>query len=222
MPILPLSAYSLSFPNPLNATPEGLVAYGGDLNPNRILKAYMSGIFPWYNEDDPILWWSPNPRCILKPDDFKCSKSLQKRIASKQYEVKFNENFTQTMRECALKKREGQEGTWIHHEMIEAYTQLHEMGFAHSFESYENGELVGGGYGLSIGNIFCGESMFSHKSDASKVALYHLVQHLKNRGFALIDCQIPTPHLLSLGATEIKREAFLQIVKTALETPKEF
>jgi leucyl/phenylalanyl-tRNA--protein transferase len=220
--IVPLSIYSHTFPNPLYANDEGLLAYGGDLNPNRILKAYMSGIFPWYNKEDPILWWSPNPRFVLFLEDFKVSKSLKKRISSNTYEVKFNHNFRQTMIECSKIPRTGQDGTWIHNDVIEAYTQLHEMGFAHSFETYYKGELVGGGYGLSIGNMFCGESMFAKKSDASKVALYFLVQRLQENGFKLIDCQIPTPHLESLGAKEINRKEFLDLVKKALENPKEF
>lgn len=222
MNILPLSKYSLTFPDPLYAEDEGLLAYGGDLNPNRIIKAYMSGIFPWYNQHDPILWWSPNPRFVLELDEFKVSKSLKKRINNNTYEVFFDKNFQQTMIECSKIPREGQKGTWILPEIIEAYTQLHEMGYAHSFESYYEGELVGGGYGIVMGNMFCGESMFAKKSDASKVAMYYLVEHLKKQGFALIDCQIPTPHLASLGAKKISREKFLALVKKALENPKEF
>lgn len=222
MHILPLSQYSLTFPNPLDACDEGLLAYGGDLNPNRIMKAYMSGIFPWYNQHDPILWWSPNPRFILELDEFKVSKSLKKRIESKQFDVHFDKNFEQTMLECSKIPRPGQEGTWILPEIIEAYSQLHQMGHAHSFESYCDGELVGGGYGIVVGNIFCGESMFAKQSDASKVALYHLVEHLKKQDFAFIDCQIPTPHLSSLGAKKISREKFLFFIKKALENPREF
>lgn len=222
MNILPLSVYSHSFPNPLYANDEGLLAYGGDLDPNRIMKAYMNGIFPWYNKEDPILWWSPNPRFVLFLEEFKLSKSLQKRIQSNIYEVKFNHNFKQTMIECSKIPRAGQNGTWIHEDVIEAYCKLYEMGHAHSFEAYFQGELVGGGYGLSVGNIFCGESMFALKTDASKVALFFLVQHLKKQGFTLIDCQIPTPHLSSLGAKQITREEFLNIMARALENPREF
>lgn len=222
MNILPLSSYSHTFPNPLNASDEGLLAYGGDLDPNRIMKAYMNGIFPWYNKEDPILWWSPNPRFVLFLDEFKVSKSLRKRIESQIYEVKFNHNFRQTIIECSKIPRAGQNGTWIHEDVIEAYTTLHQMGYAHSFESYCNKELVGGGYGLSIGNMFCGESMFALKSDASKVALYYLVQRLKENGFKFIDCQIPTPHLGSLGAKKIDRKEFLALVANALENPKDF
>ncbi|WP_419769179.1 MAG: leucyl/phenylalanyl-tRNA--protein transferase [Candidatus Marinarcus sp.] len=222
MHILPLDKYSFSFPNPLYADDEGLLAYGGDLNPQRVLKAYMSGIFPWYNQHDPILWWSPNPRFILPLDEFKVSKSLQKRVNSSLYEVKFDTNFRQTMIECSNIPRQGQTGTWILPEIIDAYSTLHEMGFAHSFEAYFDGELVGGGYGIALGDIFCGESMFAKKSDASKVALYSLVQRLKKHGFKLIDCQIPTPHLESLGAKRVSRATFLEQVKASLENPKEF
>ena len=222
MHVLPLDKHSLSFPNPLYANDEGLLAYGGDLNPQRIIKAYMHGIFPWYNKHDPILWWSPNPRFVLYLDDFKVSKSLQKLISHETYEIKFDTNFKNTMIECAKIPREGQHGTWILPEIIDAYTILHEMGFAHSFEAYYQGELVGGGYGIAMGNIFCGESMFAKRSDASKVALYFLVQRLKQNGFKLIDCQIPTPHLKSLGAQEISREYFLDLVSKALENPREF
>ena len=149
--------------------------------------AYTIGIFPWYNEDDPILWWSPNPRYIIELDEFKVSKSLKKTINSNKFEIKFDTNFEEVMVECK-KVRENKEGTWIHQEVIDSYTKIHEMGFAHSFEAYCDGELVGGGYGINIGNIFCGESMFAKQSDASKVALYYLVQRLKEKGFKFIDC----------------------------------
>lgn len=220
--IFPLDKHSYTFPNPNHAGPEGIVAYGGDLNPNRIIKAYMNGIFPWYNEGDPILWWSPNPRLVLELDELKVSKSLQKTIDKQVYEVCFDKNFEAVMLECAKIPREGQNGTWILPEIIEAFIELHEMGFAHSFESYYEGELVGGGYGLVIGDIFCGESMFCKKSDASKVAFCHLVEHLKENEFTLIDCQIPTEHLKSLGAKEILREEFLIKIARALHNPKPF
>lgn len=218
----PKNTKSYVFPNPLNSDNEGLLAYGGDLNPNRILSAYMKGIFPWYNSDEPILWWSPNPRFILKLDEFKISKSLKKTINKNIFEIRFDTNFKQVMTECAKIKRKEQCGTWIQTEIIEAYTQIYKMGFAHSFEAYYKNELVGGGYGLCIGDIFCGESMFSKKTDASKVALYFLVQRLKKQKFSLIDCQIPSLHLASLGAKEIKREVFLDILKKSLDNLKEF
>lgn len=221
MNIFPLEKYSHTFPNPLYADDQGLLAFGGDLNPNRIMGAYAKGIFPWYNEGDPILWWSPNPRLILKLDELKVSKSLKKTISKNVFEIKFDTNFKQTMIECK-KIREDEEGTWIQDELIEAFCEIHESGFAHSFEAYYNGELVGGGYGINIGNIFCGESMFAKKTDASKVALYYLVQRLKEKGFSFIDCQIPSNHLISLGAKTIPRDEFLQLVKNSLENPKEF
>lgn len=219
--IFPLEKHSFTFPNPLYANDEGLIAYGGDLNPNRIMVAYTNGIFPWYNEDDPILWWCPNPRYVLKPDEFKVSKSLRKTINSNKFEIKFDTSFVQVMVECR-KIRKNKEGTWIHKEIIDAYSKIFEMGFAHSFEAYLDGELVGGGYGISIGDIFCGESMFTKESDASKVALYHLVQRLKDKGYRYIDCQVPSEHLKSLGAKPMPREEFLQDVKSSLENLRGF
>lgn len=222
MNIFPLDKFSYIFPDPSYACDEGILAYGGDLNPNRIIKAYMNGIFPWYAKDDPILWWSPNPRMILSLDEFKCSKSLFKTLQKKHLTVKFNQQFRNVITLCSKVPRVGQQGTWILPEMIEAYCTLHEMGFAHSFETYEGDVLVGGGYGVAMGNVFSGESMFSLKSNASKVALYHLVEHLKKQDFTCIDCQVPTPHLKSLGAREITREDFLELIKSALEKPREF
>lgn len=215
MNIFPLNKYSHIFPDPKFACDEGILAYGGDLDPNRIITAYRNGIFPWYNENDPILWWSPNPRLILELNEFKVSKSLQKSINKNIFEVKFDTNFTQVMIECQKIKRNKQNKTWINNEVIKAYTKIHKMGFAHSFEAYLDGELVGGGYGIVIGDIFCGESMFSKVNDSSKVALYHLVQRLKKKNFRLIDCQIPTTHLKSLGAKTINRENFLNIIHSA-------
>lgn len=222
MNIPPLSNYSFNFPDPRNASNEGLLAYGFDLHPNRVLAAYRQGIFPWFNENDPVLWWSPNPRLILELEQFKVSKSLKKEIAKNLFEIKFDTNFKQVMMECSKIYRKDQKGSWINSKMIETYCELFDMGHAHSFEAYFDGILVGGGYGVCLGNIFCGESMFAKKSNASKVALYFLVQHLKKQGFSLIDCQIPTPHLKSLGAKEISRDKFLQLVQISLENPKDF
>lgn len=222
MDIFPLDKYAYIFPDPLHTSKQGVLAYGGDLNPNRIIKAYMNGIFPWYNEGDPILWWSPNPRCVLYPNDLKVSRSFQKTINKNLYEIKFDTNFQAVMKECSSAKRDGQKGTWILPEIIEAYVKLFELGFAHSFEAYYDGELVGGGYGVVIGDVFCGESMFAKKSDASKVAFYYLIEKLKQNNFSLIDCQIPTPHLESLGAKTILREDFLKLIKKALENPRNF
>jgi len=220
--IYPLDKNSYIFPNPHFASDEGLLAYGGDLTPSRIMTAYSKGIFPWYNEDDPILWWSPNPRLVLELNEFKVSKSLQKIINKEVFEIKFDENFKQIMMECKNINRDNQNKTWIQDELIEAYTNIHDMGFAHSFEAYFNGELVGGGYGINIGNVFCGESMFAKKSNASKVALYFLVQRLKEKGFRLIDCQIPSPHLQSLGAKVMPRNEFLELIKNSVDNYKEF
>lgn len=219
--IYPLDKYSFNFPDPLYCNDEGLIAYGGDLNPNRIITAYTKGIFPWYNQNDPILWWSPNPRMVLDLDELKVSKSLAKTISKNIYEIRFDYNFEQTIIECA-NARKHKEGTWILDEVIEAYIKLHDMNFAHSFEAYLDGELVGGGYGINIGNIFCGESMFAKKSDASKVALYYLVQRLRNSGFKLIDCQVPSLHLESLGAKNISRKEFLSLVENSICNPKVF
>jgi leucyl/phenylalanyl-tRNA--protein transferase len=220
--ISPLTDDIYTFPNPRLACNEGILAYGGDLSAKRLISAYANGIFPWYNEDEPILWWSPNPRLIMELDEFKVSKSLAKTIKKEKFEVKFDENFTQVMIECKNIFRPTQDGTWLQDELIQAYTHLHEIGYAHSFESYYEGELVGGGYGLVIGDMFCGESMFAKKSDASKVALYHLVQRLKQKGFSLLDCQTPTEHLQSLGAKCISRDEFLDKLAKSIENFPKF
>ena len=202
-----IDRYKLIFPHPNEADENGIVAWGGDLNPARIIQAYQSGIFPWYSKDEPILWWSPNPRLIMELDDFKISKSLKKSL--KKFSYKFNTNFSIVMQNCASKQRKGQNGTWIQKDVIQAYEALHSMGVAHSIESYLDGELVGGLYGLSIGKVFCGESMFANESDASKSAYAVLIKHLKKWGYDFVDCQVPTNHLKSLGAKEVSREYFL-------------
>jgi len=225
MNILPqLSKYSNTFPPAQNATEEGIVALGGDLNPNRVMTAYRNGIFPWYNEEDgdPILWWSPNPRFILDLNELHIPKSLKKIIKKNLFEIKYNTQFTQVMIECANSYRPDQEGTWIGPEMIEAYSQIHSQGFAHSFEAYYDGDLVGGGYGVSLGDIFCGESMFAKKSDASKVAFIALAQKLKHNGFRYIDSQINTDHLKRFGAKDITRDEYLKLVKKSLVNFKDF
>jgi len=203
-----LNKYTLTFPDPNDANEEGIVAWGGDLNPSRLIRAYQNGIFPWYSSQDPILWWSTNPRLIMELDDFKLHKSLKKSL--KKFTYKFDTNFLTVMQNCATIQRDGQDGTWINNELIEAFNTLHGMGTAHSIESYDNNELVGGLYGITIGKVFCGESMFAYKSDASKAAYYILVQHLKKWGYEFIDCQVPTQHLKSLGAKEVQREEYLQ------------
>jgi leucyl/phenylalanyl-tRNA--protein transferase len=213
-----LNKYSLSFPNPRDANEEGIVAWGGDLNPSRLIRAYQNGIFPWYSNQDPILWWSTDPRLIMELDEFKLRKSLKKNL--KRFEYKFNTNFNAVMHNCATTVRNHQEGSWINEELIEAFNTLHGMGIAHSVESYQNGKLVGGLYGLTIGKVFCGESMFTHVSDASKAAYYVLVQHLKQWGYDFIDCQVPTEHLKSLGAKEITRDEFLnRLEEVRMEKP---
>ena len=206
-----IESYRLSFPDPSTATEEGILAYGGDLNPSRLMLAYRSGIFPWYSKGDPILWWSPDPRLILNLDDFKLRRSLKKRL--KQFEYRFDTAFTEVMRSCSMIKRPGQEGSWILDEVIEAYEELYGMGYAHSVEAYQDGKLVGGLYGVAVGKVFCGESMFAKVNDASKAAFAVLIAHLKAWGFDFIDCQIPTEHLKSLGAVEVSRDEFLTRLK---------
>lgn len=197
------------FPSAELAEKDGLLAIGGDLSPLRLLNAYANGIFPWFDEDQPILWWSLDPRLIIRPGGMKVSKSLRHTINSRKFEVKIDNNFRSVMKHCAEMPREGQDGTWILDEMVEAYCRLHELGFAHSFETYLDGKLVGGLYGVSIGKAFFGESMFHSVSDASKVAFYHLHQFLQSHDFKLIDCQQETDHLKSLGAYTIPRHDFL-------------
>lgn len=189
--------------------PNGLLAAGGDLSPQRLLEAYSKGIFPWFNEDEPILWWSPDPRMVLFPSELKISRSLRKTLNKDHYEIRTDSSFSQVMHACAA-PRKGQAGTWIHPEMIAAYTALHEMGLAHSVETWMDGVLVGGLYGVSLGKVFFGESMFSRVPDASKIAFVHLVKQLRHRGVGLIDCQVRTGHLASLGAREISRLEFSQ------------
>ncbi|WP_345993548.1 leucyl/phenylalanyl-tRNA--protein transferase [Sulfurimonas sp. HSL-1716] len=208
---IPKLTHRLSFPDPETACEEGIVAYGGDLSPSRLMLAYQSGIFPWYAEGDPILWWSPDPRLILELSDFKLRRSLKKRM--KHFTYRFDTAFAEVIKECSKIPRKGQNGTWIRPEIIEAYTVLHGMGKAHSVEAYLDGELVGGAYGVVVGGVFCGESMFAKVDDASKAAFAVLVEHLKKWGYSFIDCQVPTPHLLSLGAKEVAREYFLTRLK---------
>lgn len=206
--MIPQIRYELVFPDAESATEDGIVAYGGDLSPSRLLLAYRSGIFPWYSKHDPILWWSPDPRLILELDDFKLRRSLKKKL--KNFEYRFDTAFDDVIRECATIHRPGQHGSWILDEVVEAYSVLHGMGHAHSVEAYEDGKLVGGLYGVAVGKVFCGESMFSKVSDASKAAFAVLIAHLKVWGFEFIDAQVPTEHLKSLGAVEVSREHFLK------------
>ena len=189
--------------------PNGLLCAGGDLSAQRLLLAYRQGIFPWYSVGEPILWWSPDPRMVLVPSEFKISRSLQRTLRAGTYQIQLDSNFPAVMRFCAQTPRNGQVGTWITAEIQEAYGKLHKLGFAHSVETWMNGKLVGGLYGLAIGKMFYGESMFSHATDTSKLALAHLTRFLIEQGFGLIDCQMNTPHLASLGAREIPRSEFI-------------
>ena len=211
-----LSKYSYAFPNPRDASAQGLLAWGGDLKKDRVLFAYMNGIFPWYNADDPILWWSPDPRLVLFTKDLKISKSLKKSM--KKYEVRYDTDFNQVINLCQKVRLETGEGSWISDDIIKLFNTLHDEGFAHSVETYFEDELVGGLYGLSLGGMFCGESMFSTKSDASKTALVALCSKIDEIGGDFIDCQIPTNHLKSMGAKEMKRDQFLDMVEKSLET----
>ena len=189
------------------AEPNGLLAAGGDLSPERLLAAYRLGIFPWYAAGEPILWWSPEPRMVLVPSEFALSRSLAKTLRNRRYEVRADSAFTQVVSACAAPRRDA-DGTWISAEMQAAYLHLHQLGHAHSIETWVDGRLAGGLYGVAIGGVFYGESMFAAVTDASKIALAHLCRHLERHDFGLLDCQMHTPHLASLGAREIPRREF--------------
>jgi len=191
--------------------PDGLLAVGGDLSTERLLAAYSKGIFPWYSEGQPILWWSPNPRAILYLDELKISKSLKKSLKKSDYRVTFDTAFEQVIKACAVSRRDGF-GTWIVDDMERAYIALHHAGFAHSVEVWHSNELIGGLYGVSLGKAFFGESMFSRQSDASKIALVYLVMHLRKWDFGFIDCQVYSEHLGTLGARQIERQAFMDLL----------
>lgn len=201
------------FPDPALALeePDGLLAVGGNLHPQRLLLAYSKGIFPWYNHDQPILWWSPNPRAVLYPHKLKVSRSLRKQINKACFVITADKAFHQVIRMCAEPRAKQQE-TWITQEMEQAYLHLHQLGFAHSIECWQEQDLVGGLYGIAIGKVFFGESMFSRTGNASKVAFYYLIEQLKRWQFQLVDCQVASEHLSSLGAENIRREQFLQIL----------
>lgn len=189
--------------------PNGLLAASYELTPDQVVMAYRQGIFPWFNPGEPVLWWSPDPRMVLRPDHIRISRSLKKRIRHKDYEVRLNSAFGQVMRACA-EPRPGQAGTWIGKAMLQVYTDLHRQGHAHSVEIWMNDGLVGGLYGLTIGRVFYGESMFSRQTDASKLALAHLCLTLQRCGYEMIDCQMETQHLASMGASPISRDAFVE------------
>lgn len=203
----------LFFPPVSHASSEGILAIGGDLSPERLQLAYQSGIFPWFNEDEPIIWWSPDPRMVLFMNDLIVSKSMRNILNRNIFKVTFNQNFRDVISNCQQVKRDGQTGTWITNEMIEAYCKLNELGIAKSVEVWQNDQLVGGLYGIDLGHVFCGESMFSLVSNASKVAFVTLVNQLKSDNYELLDCQVYNEHLESLGCTEIERKKFISILK---------
>jgi leucyl/phenylalanyl-tRNA--protein transferase len=215
MPVFQLSD-DLVFPSPDLADDNGLLAVGGDLSKARLLLAYSKGIFPWYSEGDPILWWSPDPRMILVPAKFKCSRSLKQKIKKGGYHVTMDSAFESVIMHCASVHNKSDGATWITDEMMEAYIQLHKSGVAHSVETWFDDKLVGGLYGVSLGSAFFGESMFAEKSDASKVAFVFLIQQLQKWEFTLIDCQITTAHLKTFGAHEVSRHKFMTLLESAL------
>jgi len=198
------------FPDPTSAQPDGLLGVGGDLHPRRLMLAYNNGIFPWYNEGQPILWFSPDPRFVIFPDALVINRSLRKVVRKRKFEIRLDTQFAAVVQACRQMSRPRQKGSWITEEMAEAYTKLHEEGHAHSVEAFLDGELVGGLYGVGVGTLFSGESMFAHVSDASKVAFVWLVEQLKRWGYRLIDCQVPTDHLGRFGAVEISRQRYLE------------
>lgn len=217
--IFQLNDDNYSFPPASMANKDGLLAFGGDLSPERIIIAYANGIFPWYNDNEPLLWWSLDPRLVIRPGEMRVSKSLRHTLRSGLFECSIDTAFEEVMRHCAQTPRDGQDGTWITDEMLDAYVQLHQMGLAHSFETYHDGALVGGLYGVSLGKLFCGESMFHLMSDASKVAFHYLHQFLLEHDFKLIDCQQETKHLESLGAYPIDRQDYLDEIRLLVKEP---
>jgi leucyl/phenylalanyl-tRNA--protein transferase len=217
VPVYALSP-QLIFPPPEHAV-EGLLAVGGDLSPERLLLAYRSGIFPWYGEETPILWHSPDPRCVIAIDHLHVGRTLRRAITKGTYAVRYDTAFERVIRACKATPRPGQDGTWITDEMEAAYVKLHAMGYAHSVEAWAGDELAGGLYGVSLGRIFFGESMFAHQPNASKVALVALAERLRGWGFRIIDAQVPTPHTLAMGAEEWTRKRFLMVLRQELAHP---
>jgi leucyl/phenylalanyl-tRNA--protein transferase len=219
MPVFRLGPEPI-FPPVRWADPEGLLAVGGDLSPTRLLAAYRAGIFPWYEEGGPILWWSPDPRHLLFPDHLIVSTRLARTIRSQRFEVRLDTAFPQVIRACAEVPRRGEPGTWITRDMQAAYIRLHELGHAHCVETWRDGRLVGGIYGLRLGRAFCGESMFFLESDASKVALVALVEHYRPLGLDFVDCQVTSPHLFRMGAVAVSRAEFLRLLHRAQLPPR--
>ena len=206
----------LYFPPVSEASPEGILAVGGDLSTERLLLAYKNGIFPWFDDDEPILWWSPPERMVVNPREYKVAKSLRNIINRNIFKVTFDTAFEEVITNCQSIKRRGQKGTWITNSMLEAYLQLHQIGVAKSVEVWQDNQLVGGLYGIDLGKVFCGESMFSLVSNASKVAFVTLIQKLKDENYHLLDCQVHNNHLEKLGAFEISRENYIKILKSSL------
>ena len=219
MPVYQLIPDIPLFPLAEEAEADGLLAVGGDLTKKRLLAAYRQGIFPWYEVGHPILWWCPNPRLVLIPEELKISRSLRKVLRKREFEIRFDSSFENVIKACADVRTKQGKGTWIIPEMQQAYTELHQEGYAHSVESWLSGKLVGGLYGISLGQCFFGESMFSTASDSSKAALVALAEFSKQVGIKIIDCQMTTQHLLSMGAQEIDRQSFLRKLNQYLEKP---
>jgi len=218
MPVFLISK-EVTFPPPQLSSPDGLLAIGGDLSRERLLRAYKKGIFPWFSEGEPIMWWSPNPRFILYPEEIRISRSLKKTIKKGIFQVTMDQAFERVIIGCAGVLRQSQTGTWIVKDMIDAYCKLHASGFAHSVEAWKDGNLVGGLYGVSLGRCFFGESMFAVKSNASKVAFVKLVEFLRRHAFSMIDCQITTDHLARFGAKEVPQHHFMNQLERALREP---
>jgi len=208
---------NINFPPAHFARPDGLLCMGGDLSPKRLILAYENGIFPWFSENEPLLWWSPDPRLVLFPENIHISKSLKKAIKKSPFDIKIDNAFEDTIRSCALVRKRQNEDTWIIPQMVTAYVKLHHLGYAHSIEAWRDNNLVGGLYGICIGGSFFGESMFSFESNASKIALAALANLLIKSKFDLIDCQVTTQHLLNMGAVEISRKNFLDIIKKSVK-----
>jgi len=215
---MPISSLDMegTFPPTREAEPDGLLAFGGDTSPERLLEAYRLGIFPWYNEEHPILWWAPPERCVMRPHEFHVPKSLKPRINQGTYDVRMDTAFLQVLEGCQTVGQNREAGTWLNDELKDSCLRLHELGFAHSVEAWDGEHLVGGLYGVSLGGMFFGESMFSSHPNASKVALAYLCAHAPVWGFTVIDCQVASPHLVSLGAREIARADFVELVEQGM------
>ena len=217
MPIYKLPDSEVYFPDPNLAEDDGMLAVGGDLSPLRLITAYANGIFPWYNPEDPIIWWSTNPRLVLLPKDFIARKSLMQTIRNKGFVVKFDFDFKTTINNCSTARRNDDLGTWISDEIKEAYIKLHELGYAHSIEVYKDNVQVGGLYGVQVGSVFSGESMYSNVRDTSKVALYYLCKNAEKLNIEMIDSQTTTQHMITLGAKEISRTKYLDFLRNSID-----